>query len=422
MIKSIFTQILNRKRSNSWIVLELILVFGLVWYISDYFFVLNYNYNIPNGRNLKHTWQIELGEYPDVHPQYQAEANAKEVLRANFARILQAIRNYPEVEAVSVSDSYSVPESGSYFGSSFHSLDDSTNVGSGQYIELDPKEDFFRVFAYTTDNGKIPVSTGDFDWSNPKGIVIGRSLVDRLFPDGQAIGKTISGNYVILGIVDNIKRFGYERPQHVYYFPFHPKPDELGSVCISIRSSSSITDASFQEAFQAEMTNRLQIGNFYLKKLVSYNQSAAYRKSHNNDVQERTYLMIFFLLNILLCVMGTFWYRIQTRREEIGIRKALGSSSRNIRNILLAEGLCLLFLAMIPAMIIEFQFVQAGLIDTLGQTDENKGMYLPDRTFLRFLITNGITWVVMAAVVVTAIWLPARKAAALPAAEALHYE
>jgi ABC-type antimicrobial peptide transport system permease subunit len=132
--------------------------------------------------------------------------------------------------------------------------------------------------------------------------------------------------------------------------------------------------------------------------------------------------MLFFLLNILLCVMGTFWYRIRLRREETGIRKALGASQKSIRNLFLAEGLCLLTIAALPAIFIEFQFVHAGLIDTLGQDSGNIGMYFPDRTGLRFLVTNAITWVVMSAVVITAIWLPARKAAAMAAADALHYE
>jgi ABC-type antimicrobial peptide transport system permease subunit len=422
MLKSIFIQILNRKRSNGWIVLELILVFSLVWYISDYFFVLNYNYSIPDGRNLKHTWQVALAEYPDIHPRYSAEANTDEALETNFARILQTIRNYPGVEVVSVSDRYSTPVGGSYIGNSFFSVDDSTNSVSGQEISIDPKEDFFRVFGYTTDNGKTPVKTGDFDWSNPKGVVIGHSVADRLFPDGQAIGKMITRDYIILGVVDNIKRFDYERPQHVYYLPFRPAPNDLKDVTISIRTSSSLADASFQEAFKKEMKSRLQVGNFYLKEVVSYSRSAADRKNNNYDMRVRTYLMLFFLLNILLCVMGTFWYRIQTRREEIGVRKAMGSTGRSIRNLLLAEGLCLLLIATLPAMFLEFQFVHAGLIDTLGQNDDNKGMYLPDRTMLRFLITNGITWTVMAAVVITAIWLPARKAAAMSAADALHYE
>jgi hypothetical protein len=108
-------------------------------------------------------WQVELAEYPDVHLQYSEEANTGEALEANFARILQLIRNYPDVEVLSVSQEGSTPESGSYYGVSYFSMDDSTHTVDGQEIRIDTKEDYFRVFGYTTDNGKTPVSTGDFD-------------------------------------------------------------------------------------------------------------------------------------------------------------------------------------------------------------------------------------------------------------------
>jgi ABC-type antimicrobial peptide transport system permease subunit len=432
MIKSIFTQILNRKRSNTWIVLELILVFCLVWYISDYFFVLNYNYSLPNYRNIEHTWKVDIAEYPKGHPQYQVEANNGEALEANFARILQTIRNYPGVEAISIATGNSEPGNihGSY-RSGYYNADDSTRSVAAQYIYFESKEDFFRVFGYTTDNGKTPVSVGDFDWSTPNGVIIGRSVAEYLF-NGSAIGKELSigkkgEHFVILGVVDNIKRYNYERPQNAIYFPFRLDSTNIRNAVISIRSSSSLSDVSFQETFKKEMSNRLQTGNFYLKKMVSYSKIADNTKNQRgtaNEIRIHTYLMIFFLLNILLCVMGTFWYRIHTRREEIGIRKAMGASSSNILNNLLTEGLCLLLIAMIPAMVIEFQFVHAGLIKTMGLPFGNQKNYLLllDHTGLRFLITNSITWVVMAAVIVTAIWLPARKAAAMPAAEALHYE
>jgi ABC-type antimicrobial peptide transport system permease subunit len=425
MLKSIFKQILNRKRSNAWITVELLMVFILVWYMTDYFFVLNYNYNIPNGRSTEHTWEVKLAEYPEIHPQYSAEANTDEALEANFARILQTIRNYPGVEAVSVSDRSSAPESGSYSTGSYFSPEDSTNHASGQMIYIDTKEDFFRVFGYTTNNGKTPVSVADFDWTNPRGIVVGRSVADRLFPNTSAIGKELNDNLVIIGIVDNIKRFASQRPQHAYYFPLRSKGNSVKYGAISIRSNSSLSDASFQEAFTTEMSNRLQTGNFYLKNMVSYSKLAkkgVMQSIMTNVSRQVSSLMIFFLLNILLCVMGTFWYRIQMRRDEIGLRKALGATCNGIRNALLAEGLCLLTIALIPALLIEFQIVHADMNITIGRTNETVGLYLPDRAALRFLITNGVTWMVMAAVIVAAIWLPARKAAALPAAEALHYE
>jgi hypothetical protein len=430
MLKSIFTQLWNRKRSNTWIALELLLVFCLIWYLTDYLFVLTYNYHIPNGRNTDHTWQLKLAEYPPEHPAYRPGENTGEALEANFARILQTIRNYPGVEAVSLSFNGSAPGLGSYWGTGVVNADDSTLSVQGQQIMIDAGEDFFHVFGYTTGNGKKAVSTRDFDWTNPNAAVVGRSVAEALFPGVSTVEQKIitigwpKEYKVIAGVVDDIKRFDYERPQSAIYLPKRPDSTNIQNAEISIRSNASLPDVSFKEAFKKEMTNALQTGNFYLKSMIPYakiEQDTSRLFGLTSNVQTRIYLMIFFLLNILLCVMGTFWYRINTRKEEIGIRKALGSSSIHIRNMLLTEGLCLLAIATLPAMLIEYQFVRADLIETLTGMGTSK-TYLPDRTMLRFLITNGITWIIIAVVIVSAIWLPARKAAALQPADALHYE
>lgn len=430
MLKSIFTQIWNRKQSNSWIIIELILVFCLTWYITDYFFVLIYNYNLPSTRNVNHTWQINVAEYPAYSPQYKAEEDNPEALEANFNRILQMIKNHPDVESLAILFNTSTPGGGGYWGTGFVIPTDTNKIVSGQRITFDPQQDYFGVFKYTSNNGEKPISTGDFNWNDPNSVVMGQLVANQLFPDQSALGKEVFAkydkqNFRIVGTVDDIKRFAYQRPQNAFYFPQRLDSTNLRDAEIAIRSRSSVSDVLFKENFRKEMGKSLQIGNFYLKSIISYKQLAAKTDTEfgmDSEVRTRIYMMAFFLVNILLCIIGTFWYRINIRREEIGIRKALGSSSTGIRNILILESLCLLAIATLPAMIVSYQFVHAGLIDTLGANRGNPTVYLTDCTFLRFLITNAITWIIMAAVVIAAVWLPARKAAAMEAADALHYE
>ena len=60
------------------------------------------------------------------------------------------------------------------------------------------------------------------------------------------------------------------------------------------------------------MSRELRVGNFYLKRLTSYERIKAdtdYSFGITYDYRVRMALMAFLGLNILLCVMGTFWYR-----------------------------------------------------------------------------------------------------------------
>jgi hypothetical protein len=433
MLKSIISQIWNRKRSNTWIAIELLLVFCLVWYMVDYFFVLNYNYNLPNHRDISHTWEITLGEYPPQHAKFKAEENLPEAKLANYNRILRQLEDYPGVEALSVVFYGGTPGSGNYNGEAFARENDTTLHVGGQVITFDPGRDYFRVFRLTSGGGKEPLSARDLDWSDPNAIVVSQSVAQQLYPDGSAIGKRIermerelTGSYhTIVGVVDDVKRFDYLRPQNMYYRSQRLDTTNMGDVQISIRSSASLSDAAFAESIRKDMPNALQIGNYYFKKILSYpkiKEESAARFGQTNDVRMRAYLMAFFLLNILLCVMGAFWYRINLRRSEIGLRKALGSTGRNIRNLFFLEGLVLLAAAAIMAMVVELQFVKADLIETLGQDRGDPVVYLPDRTTLRFLITNAITVAILAIVILAAIWLPAKRAASIPPVEALHDE
>jgi len=433
MLKSIWIQLWNRKRSNIWIIIELLLVFCLTWYIADYFFVYHYNKHIPDYSNIDHTWSVGIGEYTtarywkkEADPEYQEEYGSGEIKEANYRRILQAIKDYPGVEVVGVSMS---SHAASYQGGGvFYNAADTTISADAIIQPVDLESDYFRVFSLSKDKGKTPVSVQDYDWTNR--VVISELVAKSLFPDNpSAIGERIQqaehGELTVTGIIDDIKNYSYNRPKPVIYTPFRLDSTNLDRVGIDIRINPSISESRFKEEFEKDMTNTMRVGNFYFGHISSNQEiEKEYEVRHGvkKNIDIRTYLMAFFLINILLCLLGTFWYRINVRKEEIGIRKAVGATNKNILVSLVLEGLCLLTITFIPAMIIEYQFVQADLIQTLGKGGANTAVYLPDRTLLRFLITNGITWLIMAVVVVGATLLPAISASKVVPVEALRDE
>jgi hypothetical protein len=437
MLKSICTQLWNRRRFNGTILVELVLVFCLVWYMTDYFFVYVCNTRIASHRDLHHTWRLNLALFPENHPDFLPGENTPDALAAHYRRILQTVHSYPGVEAVSVCDQWSPPASGNYTGGGYYRESDTSLVVFGQKISFYPQEDFFRVFRHTRNEGRDAASTADFDWGDPQAILISRSVEQQLFPRDDARGKVIlrrpyheadssSLRHVVAGVVDDIKRFHYTRPQYAFYLPVTLKEAaDYRSAVVSVRSSASLPDALFRENFGEAMSRSLRVGNFYLKSIAPYTTleaNIARTFGITGEIRARLYLMVFFLLNILLCTMGTFWYSVNLRRSEVGLRKALGATNAGIRASFLAEGLCLLAAGAAIAMLIEIQLIGAGLTETLGYRSDMPQVYLPDRTWLRFLITNAITAALLAAVILTAVWLPARRAAALPPAEALSAE
>lgn len=432
MLTVIFRQIINRMRSNAWLLLELALVFCVVWYMVDYFFVLNYNLRLPSYIDDSHIWKVEVAQLPETHPEYQPGESDSTALEANFERVMNRLQAFPGVEEVAVSFMGGLIGGGTFAGMGLPYPSDTTRKWYGQAIYIDPRYDYFRVFRLSTDEGKCPASVHDYNWDDPHTLVICATTARQLFPGQEAIGKELTslpgddvGTYVVRGVVDQTKRFAYERPRPIAIKKLRADYTNIEHAEISVRSQATLSDAHCLERVNQQLAGELRIGNFYLHAVSSLENIAdhtAYFFGFTNTYHVYVGLFLFFLVNISLCVIGSFWYRVRMRRDEIGLRMAMGATRQSIRRMFFLEGLILLTLAVIPALIIELQFVFGGLLDTLGVTYGDDKKYLPDHVWLRFTLTNLLTWLFLSAVIVGAVWLPACHAATLAPADALHEE
>ncbi|MDR2920329.1 MAG: ABC transporter permease [Tannerella sp.] len=311
MLKALFIQLMNRKKSNAWIALELLLVFCVSWYMVDYFFVISYNYSLPSYLNTNHTWQVNITQYPSDHPEYKEDENTPEQTETNYNRILNYIRSYPGVTDLSVSFNRSTPGSDRFDNKNFGIPTDTSKSCWVRSITIDPLSDYFGVFGFSEENGRKKVSIQDYEWGKPNSVVINKLAASQLFPDGNAMGKTIfdinrtEQIYEIVGIVDNTKRIIAERPEALCFFQNPLDASTIQRAEISIRIDPEINDKIFLTAFAQDMENNLRIGNFYFLSAESYNEKV---EQHNElsgyNISNRThlYLMAFFLVNVILAV------------------------------------------------------------------------------------------------------------------------
>ena len=119
-----------------------------------------------------------------------------------------------------------------------------------------------------------------------------------------------------------------------------------------------------------------------------------------------------YLITNLTLIIGTFWFRTEQRKGEMGLRIALGSTRFSLKGIMIAEGVLLLTLIAIPALLICFN---------LHVSELTKGFYM-DYTIARFVEGFFITYLVMAVMIILGIWYPAHQMVRLEPADALRYE
>ena len=88
------------------------------------------------------------------------------------------------------------------------------------------------------------------------------------------------------------------------------------------------------------------------------NQFAAPTLSYDFNLQIATAL--FFLVNLCLGVIGTFWMQTKRRTEESGIMRAFGATRRRVMLMFLAEGWVMATVSMFIACVLYLNYVKLG--------------------------------------------------------------
>jgi len=425
MIKHAFKIITNQWRKNVWITIELFIVLSVLWFTVDFFSVLWLTSRTPVGFDINDTYLVSLALTPEESPNYiEYEAGSDEP-GMNFMRLVDRIRLHPNVEAVSIGI-FHYPYSTATMSSAISQDDRYINCN---ILTVTPE--YFDVFRVKSLHGESNKQLGA---ALQDGNIISRSFEELIFPGSSAIGKAAytiwQGDTIMVyrfnSVVNTMKRNPFMRPENYMFSLFKENDFSLGemkmdektiwnrvSICIRTRHSSNTTEMA--TSLKQELKGSLEEGNFSLADITPMSElkdRMLWTYGVYDTLQYTTFFTVFFLVNVFLGVLGTFWLRINKRREEIGLRMALGSSRRRLVSQMHIESFVLVCIAAIPAALVWMNIVFAELLST-----DNFDV-TASRLVLNTVFALGLT--ALAAALAT--WYPARKAASMPAAEALRYE
>lgn len=431
MWKLIIKNLWSRRRRNGWLLAELILVAILSWAIFDPVMVVTYERHLPLGYDADRLCMVSVAMLPPEASGYEPQAADSASLMQAYLNLVDRARQYPEVEQAAPILSFVYPGAMGSATSNFVAEGDSV-VHSALYIEFLPHTHFFETYGFQSGEGSMSAARLS-DLDNGDYYVMTEDLLEGMFHTHTyrnqrcwEVNGTDTLYTAVKGTVKACKYVSDWRPVPMVFMP-QQHPDirsNLDNMRIVIRLKEGVSMERFLHDFRPWMLRQLRVGNLYARGLQSYDEINAAREFSDSTALYRRNLSIalFFLINLCLGVIGTFWMQTRTRREEVGVMLSYGATPRRIRLMLLGEGTVLTTLATFIGC---FIYLQYAFSEGLNKGNSWMQAVIPswvDNFGLHFFLISLAVYGVLLVVVWVGIYIPARRISAISPTEALRDE
>ncbi|QCR22807.1 ABC transporter permease [Pontibacter sp. SGAir0037] len=392
MIRHLFKLIWNRKKSNFLLMTEIFFCFLVLFAVLSLVVYNVRNYNKPLGFSHENVWLLSMRPATD----------STALNRQQLEQLLQRAKAFQEVENISLSSSNSP-----------FSFSQMMNVVKYKDKEVTPnfyevQDDFDKVMQLQVSRGRWFGAPDDASHHEP--VVINKELQQRLFleedPLGKLIPKNDSVNYQVVGVVEHFRpgsEYTAEEPGMLTRINLPKNKDAFhGELLIRVKAGTGVT---FEETMVKEFSGITKNWTLEVTTLEKMRQNKA--KLAMVPLIALGVICGFLIFNVALGLFGVLWYNINSRNSEIGLRRALGASARQVYHQFIGEVLVLATFGLLLgiAFAVQIPLLQVFQVETEVYMDA-------------LLISVGIIYLLA----ISCAFYPSKQAAAIHPAIALHEE
>ncbi len=393
MVQHLFKLLWKKRKSNFLIMLEIFVAFVILFAVGSLSAYLYRGYMKSSDIKPENVWTIYVN--------YNTKNDT--LRRENSDLLRQKILSYREVKSLSFSHS-NVPFG---FSSSNGNIDYKGKNTMSETISAE--EGYPSVLGLEMVAGQWFKNEDTLQKVHP--VVITQSLKEALFGQEDAVGKILSN--------DGELKFGadvYQRKVVGVIGGFKHKNDfQTNDHCVFQaigKGSSTIllrVDPSVSAEFEAQFAASLQsLGKDWTVEILHLDDM---KKTANSLILIPLIILGivigFLIVNVALGLFGVLFQNINRRRSEIGIRRAMGATGRNITSQFIGEMSVLATFSIVIGVFFAVQF------PILHVFDIETAVYLWG-IFVAVVAVYGL--------VLLCSWLPSKQAAAIYPAMALHEE
>jgi putative ABC transport system permease protein len=298
---------------------------------------------------------------------------------------------------------------------------DNPNTGGAGYFPV--SWSYFDVF-------KVPILRGrnftDRDNGSAPGVVIINEAMARQFwpkadplNDRVVIGPGMGPVFAepprqVIGVVGNTRDGGLNQdPGPTMYIPVAQMPDKVTELNSRIAPLWWIVRTRMEpHTLTAAVTNAIReaTGGLPVAHIRTMDEIVVLTTSRERF--NMLLLTVFGASALLMAAIGIYGlmaYSVQQRTQELGVRMALGAQAGNIRNMVIRQGMLLAAIGLV-----------IGIGGAFWLTKFLTGLLFGVKTWdpLAFILTP----ILLSAVALLAVWLPARKATRVDPMSALRFE
>jgi len=363
------------------------------------------------------TVRIEL---PDSRYAGQENRNA----RVDFTdRLLAKMRALPGVEGVGFTTTLPFSNQGSQ--SSYNIEGRTVPPGEpgphGHIRQVD--EDYFKVMKIPVLRGRVfdpakdpirtlkfppPGTDGKIEQDGLQSVVIDRLLAERHFKDQDPLGQIIiNGTRAeIIGVVDVVKNgnLQVEPTKETYYWYYRQRPSQQVNLVVRTTLPPETINKQVRDTVLSVDPDQPVFDMKTMDTRIA--ESLATRRA------PMVLAVVFAMVALVLAAIGVYGvlaYSVSQRIPELGVRIAMGASRSDVFKLVLGQGARLTALG-----------VLTGVLAALGATRLMQSLLFGVEAAdpIVFVLVSAA----LAAVALTACWMPARRATRVDPLEALRYE